>query len=338
MRNFNVIISLFLLFSCTSKKENQAIEGFTLKGLTQGTTYSIILAEDKINFQQQEIEHLLAAFDTILSTYISNSEISQLNNSIQHYSFKDENRFFKSCYELSQEVFKESNYQFDPSIYPLVKAWGFFNKSEIVPEQAQIDSLRAFISFEQDKLHSVKFDGDSVHFSKKDPRFKLDFNAIAQGYSVDVIADFIQSKGHKNYYVEIGGEVRVSGLNRSGEKWKLGIDVPDELEERESLATVKVTNCGLATSGNYRNYFEKDGKKYGHILSPTTGYPGKTDILSTTVIHKNAALADAYATVFMLLGKEKSITYCKDHPQIQLLLVYLDEENQMKVYKTANFE
>lgn len=337
MRSFNVIISLLLLFSCTAPKEKN-IEGSTLTGYTQGTTYSIIIAEEKINFEQQEIDQLLAAFDTILSTYIPKSEISKLNNSEHQHSFSDKHGFFKTCYQLSQQIYVESKGLFDPSIYPLVKSWGFYNKAEIIPTQHQIDSLLEFISFEPEKLHTVTFKGDSVHFTKKDARFKLDFNAIAQGYSVDVVADFIQSRGHKNFYVEIGGEVRVAGKNRSAEKWNLGIDVPDELEERESLTSIAITNCGIATSGNYRNYFEKDGKKYGHILSPKNGLPGITDVLSTTVIHRNAALADAYATVFMLIGKNESIAFCKNNPDVKLLLVYLDKENNMQVYKTPNFK
>lgn len=334
MLNYSVIISVFFLFSCAQKSNPE--KGFTLSGNTQGTTYTIIIAEDTINFQQEEITNLLAEFDTVLSSYIPVSEISRLNRSEAAYSFSDPYHFFKECYELSQEVYKNSNGLFDPSVYSLVKDWGFFDKNGHVPSDKAIDSILQFTGFENQKYHMVLFDADSVRFLKKDTRFQLDFNAIAQGYSVDVLANFIEKRGHRNYYIEIGGELRLKGKNREGENWKIGIDIPDELPDREIISTLSVSNCGLATSGNYRNYFEKDGKKYGHILSPLTGRPTVTDVLSATVKHKNAALADAYATVFMLLGKQKGIEFLSKNKEIEVLLVYLDEKNNMQVFSTMN--
>lgn len=337
MLNYSVIISvLFFLFSCAPQK-SVPDKGFTLSGYTQGTTYTIIVAEDSLHFQQQEIDELLAAFDTILSTYIPESEISRLNASGSNYAFKDTHAFFKNCYTISQDVYLNSNGLFDPSVYPLVKEWGFFDRSEHVPDQRVIDSILQFTGFENAQHHTVLFESDSVKFTKKDPRFKLDFNGIAQGYSVDVIADFIESRGHKNYYVEIGGELRVKGTNKEGKQWSIGIDTPSEGNQEHSIMTaVAITDCGMATSGNYRNFFEKDGKKYGHTLYPKTGKPIATDVLSATVVAESAALADAYATVFLILGKEKGLKFLEKNKHLKVLLIYVDSANQLKIYTTID--
>ena len=332
MRNYSVIISLILLFySCNSNQE----VGFELHGQTQGTTYTIIVAEDKLNFDQSEVTTLLADFDTILSTYIPESKISQLNESTNGYTFEDKHQFFKTCYELSLSVYNNTTGLFDPSVYNLINAWGFYKKIESFPEQQVIDSVLQFTSFEPGKFYSVQFNENSVHFQKNDSRFKLDFNAIAQGYSVDVLADFIEKRGHQNYYIEIGGEIRLKGKNRSGKKWQIGIDVPDELEEREAISTLSISDCGIATSGNYRNYQERNGKIYGHIVSPKTGYPIETAVLSATVIHKNAALADAYATVLLLLDQQEAIKYMQKN-KLQGILIYLDLNKNYKIYQQFN--
>lgn len=342
--NYSVIISgLIFLFSCTSQSSKD--ERFSFSGQTQGTTYSIIIAEESVNFTQSDIDRLLASFDTVLSTYINDSHISGLNNSPHTYSFRDNYFFFKNCYEQAQKVYQNSDGLFDPSVYSLVKEWGFFNRNETIPKTHQIDSILTFTGFEKGKFHDVRFKDDSVFFVKYDTRFKLDFNAIAQGYSVDVVADFIESKGHENYYIEIGGELRLKGKNREGSdsyrNWKIGIDIPEEIDRKENrniITKLSVSDCGIATSGNYRNFFEKDGKKYGHILHPKSGKPVTTDVLSATVIAKNAALADAYATVFVLLGKNESEKFIIKNPELKVILVYIDTNNEMKIYRSKNLD
>ncbi|MCO5259287.1 MAG: FAD:protein FMN transferase [Crocinitomicaceae bacterium] len=336
MRNYSVIISLFFLFSCTSKNSEKVFH--TLSGFTQGTTYTITVVDDSLHFKQSEIDHLLAEFDTILSTYIDESKITQLNNSTTYFAFEDNYHFFKNCYNHSLAIYNETNELFDPSIYPLVKQWGFYKKSNTVPAQAKIDSIIHFIGFKPELFHTVQFQNDSVYFQKKDERFKLDFNAIAQGYSVDVLAEFIENRGHKNYYIEIGGELRVKGKNSSEKDWTIGIDSPGNSSNHSTLTTLSVTNCGIATSGNYRNFFEIAGKKYGHILNPKTGYPVNSDIISVTVVAPNATLADAYATYFMIIGKEKTIQFVEKHNNIQVVLMYLDKMNQTVVYQSGKGE
>ena len=332
---YSVILSNLFFYSCSDSKG--AIKGFELKGNAQGTTYTIIVSEETIVFTQEEIDNILLDFDNVLSTYNLTSNLTLLNESKNEYAFLDKNHYFKKCYELSRSVYNSSNEVFDPSVFPLVKGWGFFKKMETPLSQNEIDSLLKFVSFEKDKLHSVKFKNDSVYFSKKDARFMLDFNAIAQGYSVDVLAEFIESKGCKNYYIELGGELRLSGKNREGKDWRIGIDTPEEAksenDERVITGILSVTDRSIATSGNYRNFYEKNGKKFAHTLNPKTGYPVEHNLLSATVIADNCGIADAFATVFMVVGLEESKKILANNSfNLEAVLIYQDQNGEMKIF------
>ena len=334
---WSVIIS-GLISSCSSN-ETHSITGHELHGNSQGTTYTIIIAEEHINVTKGEVDNLLAEFDTILSTYIPTSEISNLNSSVEEYCFNDENQFFKKCYEQSAVVFKESKGAFDPSVFPLVKGWGFFKKMETPLSQSEVDSLLTFVSFEKERLHSVNFFNDSVCFKKNDARFMLDFNAIAQGYSIDVLYDLLEKKGHHNFYIELGGELRVKGKNREGENWRIGIDTPKEVnngnETRSISGILSIANKAVATSGNYRNFYEKDGKKYAHTLNPTTGFPVQHNVLSATVIADNCAIADAYATVFMVVGMEEAkLIMSQSQFKLDAVLIYENKKGQLEMFTT----
>lgn len=305
------------------------MDGVVFTGETQGTTYTIILAEKKANFSQQEITDLLRRFDMSLSTYVDSSVITRLNQSKGEGSVVDESGYFKKCYFLSEEVFSNSKGAFDPSVYPLVEGWGFMKDLKTPLSKSKVDSILQFVSFEKGKFHDIRFSGDSIILNKKDDRFKFDFNAIAQGLSVDVVADFIQSRGHKNFYVEIGGEMVVKGKNRESKPWKIGIDVPKEnvkSEVRQLENVLSVSNRAIATSGNYRKFYIKDGKKYAHTLDPRTGYPVQHSLLSATVISGDCATSDAYATVFMVIGLEETKKFLKEHSDLGLE-VYLLYDN-----------
>ena len=327
------IINVFivtLLVSCETGSDQKVIEGSVFQGETQGTTYSIIIAEEDVHFKQTEIDSILAAFDASLSSYIKTSVISRLNSSEQEIILTDPSGFFKECYLQSQEIYEQTDGVFDPSVFPLVEGWGFMKNLETPLTEQKVDSILSFVGFKIDHLHSIQFSGDTIFLKKKDPRFKLDFNAIAQGFSVDVISDFIYSRGHRNYYVEIGGELVVKGLNREGKPWKIGIDAPTEhnrSDVRQLENIMSLSGKALATSGNYRKYYEIDGKKYSHTLNPKTGYPVEHSLLSATVICDKASTADAYATAFMVMGLEKTKMFLKDHPNLDLevYLIFDDE-------------
>jgi thiamine biosynthesis lipoprotein len=200
-----------------------------------------------------------------------------------------------------------------------VSLWGFFKDIDKAPTQTEIDSVLTFVGFENKKFYSY----ESGVLTKHDSRFKLVFNAIAKGQSVDVIADFLDKKRQESYFIEVGGEIRVKGMNDNGSKWVIGVDVPLESNTGTDGAThrklenyIEVTNRAVATSGNYRDFYELDGRKYSHTLSPVTGKPVRHNILSATVVAQDAASADAYATAFMVMGVEKTLALIKSHPEL----------------------
>jgi thiamine biosynthesis lipoprotein len=191
------------------------------------------------------------------------------------------------------------------------------------------------VSFEQHKLHSLYFErGASLITMKKHvPEFKMDFNAIAQGLSVDVLYTYIEAKGYKNFFVEIGGELKVKGKNKDGVKWKIAIDSPIEnLQQRQLDTVVHISNRGIATSGNYRKFYVKDGVKYSHTLNPKTGKPVTHSLLSATVIADKCSSADGYATAFMVMGTEEALHFVKQHPALKLevYLLYADEKGEIQ--------
>tara|TARA_B110000285_G_scaffold65622_1_gene75443 strand:+ start:976 stop:1980 length:1005 start_codon:yes stop_codon:yes gene_type:complete len=320
-----------LLSACVGKNENNTISQ-QFSGETQGTTYSIILSDSGESITQVEIDSLLHEFDLSLSTYIDHSVISKLNASKGTFLVSDHTHFFKDCYEISQYIYKLTNGEFDPSVFPLVKAWGFMNNMKSPLDQKSVDSLLKFVSFSEGVHHNMQFSGDKIHLNKIHDNFKLDFNAVAQGQSVDVVCEYIESKGYHDFYVEIGGELRTSGVNREALPWKVGIDSPQEaLKERVLDNILNLTNNAVATSGNYRKFYEIDGVKYSHTLSPKTGYPVRHSLLSATVIARTCAEADAYATAFMVMGLENSLTFVQNNPaeELEVYLLYSDDNGEI---------
>lgn len=302
---WSVIINL--LVACGSNDPVQ--ENFTeIWGEAQGTTYSIIICDKDVRVEKSEIDSILTAFDNVLSTYQSSSLISKLNGSKNGLNEVDKSGWFERCYLLSLEVFTQSNGAFDPSIMPLVDAWGFYKERNELPTEQMIDSLKQLVSFVPARNYSVRFIQDSIYFTKSKSEFRLDFNAVAQGLAVDVLSDFLKKKGASNYYIELGGEIVVSGKNREGDQWRIGIDSPTVSDSVRLLDKVmQVSNKGIATSGNYRKFYVENGKKYAHTIDPVSGKPVTHSLLSATVVSESAGLSDAWATVFMVLGKERSI-------------------------------
>ncbi len=334
----NAIISLFILSSCQEEIDRRSF--LEIQGETQGTTYTIIIVENDVTVTKNHIDSLFSSFDASLSTYISTSVISQLNESKEQFTIEDKTGYFKRCYGLSKDVFVKTNGAFDPSVFPLVKGWGFMNNVETPLSQSAVDSILTFISFEPDKLHSIRFENSSIELTKKHPSFQIDFNAIAQGLSVDVVDDFLKNKGYQNYYIEVGGELIVRGHNREGENWKIGVDAPKEnLDTRELNTILSISDKAIATSGNYRKFYEVDGVKYSHTLDPKTGFPVQHSLLSVTVIANDAARADAYATAFMVIGVKKTLEFIQTHPneELEVYLLYGDESGEINSRMSDGF-
>ena len=324
-------VSLFLL-SCSSNKTDQKFS--TIEGEAQGTTYSIILVGEKGEIKKDQIDSILQGFDRAVSNYLPNSLIGKFNSSKDTISFIDSCGYFKNCLIKSQFVYDNSKGAFDPSVFPLVVAWGFFDNRKSPLSKDSADLILPYISYQKDKLFSYEFINNQISFKKFDSRFKLDFNAIAQGYAVDVLANFIRQKGYTNFYVELGGEVYVSGLNRENEKWKIGIDLPTNTSKERVISEVlSVSNQAIATSGNYRKFYEYKGKKYAHTIDPKTGLQVVHNLLSATVIATDCATADGFATAFMVMGKNKTIDFLEQNSDLNLsvYLIY-DENGQVKSY------
>ncbi len=334
-----IFSSLLLVASCDSSSTSEERPRFSIQGETQGTTYEIIVTDPEILVTKAQIDSVLAEFDRALSTYIPTSIISRLNDAEADIVLEDKSGFFKSCYQQSQKVFKETDGAFDPSVFPLVKGWGFMDNVEDPLSQSEVDSLQQFVGF--DTLHTVSFKGKSIALSKDVSGYKLDFNAIAQGYSVDVLDQFLKKRGQKNYYIEIGGELMLRGTNAQNEKWAIGIDAPKENSTTHSVENcVRLSNEAIATSGNYRKFYEKDGKKYAHCIDPKSGFPVQHSLLSVSVIAPTCAEADAYATAFMVFGTSKTLEFVKKHPELKLKVYLLesDKDGSIKRLMSENFK
>lgn len=299
---------------------------YTFQGITMGKVgYDIKYLAPNNQGYEEDIDSLLKAFNQSLSTYISNSEISKFNQNNQ-FTFKS--KFFYPVLAKSQEIYELTNGAFDPTVAPLVNAWGFGFKKEAFPDSVKVDSLKELIDFRK-----ISFDKKKV--SKKNKEMILDFSAIAKGYAVDVVADFLKEKGIQNYMVIIGGEVVCKGKNQKGEIWKISITDPNYKQKSPSPLTFEVLaldNKAMATSGNYEQFYIKDGKKYAHTINPKTGFPVIHSLLSASVIAKDCMTADALATAFMVLGVEKSKNIIKKRQDIEGFLIYEDEQGKLKTF------
>lgn len=330
MKKLYFLIIVIFLTSCG--EDAPAKKEVKITGYAQGTTYNIVyISEDGIN-HQRSIDSLLIEIDNSMSTYQKNSLISKWNKSKDGDKIKfDEN--FVQVYNISEEVYHQTGGLFDPTVAPLVNAWGFGFEKESEVTQEIIDSTLILVGF--DKLISPH--GPSKFVVKINPQIKLDFNAVAQGYTVDVLGELLEKKGINNYLVEVGGELRAKGNNIKDTLWRVGIDKPlPNLKEREIEAIVSLDNLSLATSGNYRKFYEKDGKKYSHTINPKTGYPVEHNLLSATVIAKDCAYADAYATAFMVMGLDESKEFLAIHKQLMALLIFSDENGDLQTFTTNN--
>lgn len=279
---------------------------------------------------QKEIETELQKVDASLSPFNKNSVISRINRNED----VEPDSMFTHVFLLAKEISQRTGGAFDITVAPLVNAWGFGFKNEKSISPAQIDSLLQFVGFEKVNLT----DGKIV---KQDPRVTLDCSAIAKGYGSDAVARLFDRKGIQNYMIEIGGEIVVKGLNSRKQPWKVGINKPidDTLNIHSEIQTIlHATDVGIATSGNYRNFYYKDGKKYAHTIDPHTGYPVQHSILSATVVAKDCATADAYATAFMVLGLEGAQAVLDSVPEIQSYLIYSDEKGANQVYATPGLK
>ncbi|MCK8622832.1 FAD:protein FMN transferase [Prevotella sp. E13-27] len=293
-------------------------------GFIFGTVYNISYQSDKS--LKAEIEAEMKRVDAEFSMFNDSSTVSRFNRGERPRLSK----MFLEVYKLAFAVNKETEGAFDITVAPLVNAWGFGFKSKIMPDGRQVDSLRAMVGMK--KLTLVE--NDSI-LTKPDVRMMLDFSAIAKGYGSDCVARLLREHGVKNFMVEIGGEVVTQGISPKRLPWRIGVTKPieDSLQTSQELQTVlNVTDRAMATSGNYRNFYYQGGRKYAHTIDPRTGYPVQHSLLSSTVLADNCAVADAYATAFMVLGFEKTKEILERHKELMAYLIYTDNDGNYDVW------
>ncbi len=291
----------------------------SIRGMVFGTYYSIIYYdEDKTDFSN-DIDSILLEFNRSLSFYDEHSLLSKINRNQE--TVPDD--YFISVFTRAREISAETGGAFDATVFPLVNAWGFGTSGRAEMTARKIDSLMQFVGYGKIWLE----DG---HVRKADPRVQLDFNAIAKGYAADVIGMFLESVGVVNYLVEIGGDLVAKGIKPDGTRWRIGLEIPaeDAYEPQTWDYFVEIEDAGLATSGDYRRYYEEGGQRFSHTIDPSTGYPVTHHMMSVSVFAPDGMSADAYATACMVMGLEKAIDFIENHSDLEAYFIFARDDDE----------
>lgn len=329
MKNTVYLFGLMVfLFNC---RPNETVKNQT-RGNALGTTYSIIFIADKELDYQQEIDSVFRVLNQSMSTYIADSDISKIN---QGDSTIQVDKMFKEVFEISSKVHNASNGYFDPTVGVLANAWGFGPGDQMELDSLRVDSLLSYVGWGK-----VQLNGDNT-ITKSHPSIRFDFNAVAKGYAIDRLGAMLDEKGIKNYLVEVGGEVLARGKNLdSGKQWSVGIDDPQVENGRQLKQIVALKDVAMASSGNYRKFRvdPETGEKYVHTINPKTGFTKNSNVLATSVVAKTCAVADAFATSFMVMDLEDSKAVLENHDELEAYIIYLDRNGETQEFFTPGFE
>ena len=324
-----IFILSFLIFcvfvSCSSHRDNN-MHFTSIRGSVFGTNYTIsYYGPDTVDYRES-IDSIFAAFNQSLSYYQTSSLISRINRN-ETDSIDD---LFKVVFLRSMEIADETNGKFDPTVSPLVNAWGFGFERKSDVDASLIDSLKEFVGYEKAWL-----EGNRI--VKADARVQFDFNAIAKGYASDVVGDFLESKGIGTYLVEIGGDLVAKGVKPDGSKWRIGLERPASsmFDAQEWDHIVEIKDIGLATSGNYRRYYEVDGQRYSHTIDPATGYPVEHALLSVSVFAPDGLSSDGYATAFMVMGFEKALAFVEAREDLEAYFIVSSNEKEFDTFASS---
>ncbi|MDN3204327.1 FAD:protein FMN transferase [Algoriphagus sediminis] len=309
--------------------ETEVVGKISLNGQTMGTTYNVTYLDDSGRDFKVQIDSVLEVFNLSLSTYIPTSEISRFN---QNDTLVYEYPFMYPILNRSKEIYEETGGAFDPTVGPLVNIWGFGPGGPEMKDSVDIRKMVNSVGFD-------KITFDETQLTKSDSAIYLDFSAIAKGYGVDVVAKFLSDKGIQNYLVEIGGDLAAKGVNDKGELWKLGVNRPNEESSSSDIYNiVALQDKGMATSGNYRNFYVRDSVMISHTIDPKTGYPVRHGLLSATVIAADCMTADAYATAMMVMGTEKAIELDERLDEIEVFLIYGDGDGGYESFASESLK
>ena len=335
MNRIWLVILLFLLLSgCQNQQQapTASTNYHKISGQTMGTSYTITYRSTNNEALQPAIETLLKAINLGVNTYDPEAVISKFNQAAATLPIDTSSyglHFYVNA-KAATTIFKATEGAFDPTVMPLVNYWGFgYTEKRAVTnvDSIKVDSLLALVGYENVELVQ---DGTSIIARKKIAALQLDFGGIAKGYGVDEIGRLLEQKGIQDYLVDIGGEIRAKGVNKRGVSWQLGINTPsEEAGLTDYLAVIALENRSMATSGNYRNFYEVNGIKYAHTIHPKTGYPELNTLLSTTVIAEECMIADGFATAFMTMGLEKAYAIAVSRSDLEAYFLYSNNDGTL---------
>ncbi|MCE1197764.1 MAG: FAD:protein FMN transferase [Marinilabiliales bacterium] len=327
LRSFVVCGIAYLLMTCAVEKP---LKIYRMTGAAQGTYYAITYSSDSNEDLQPQVDSLFKQFDRSVSSYLPSSVISRINN---NDTTARTDAIYTLLFQKSMEVSANSGGAFDVTVGPLVNGWGFGFAHKAQMTQAVVDSLLPLVGYKKVRLENGKL-------LKADPRMRIDFDAIAQGYCSDWLGRFLESKGINNYLIDVGGEVLGKGTKPDGRPWSVGIETPAQnaTDERKVQAILTLRDMAISTSGSYRKYFEENGVRYSHTIDPANGYPVKHNLLSVSVLAPDCITADAYATAFMVMGVEKSRAFLLNHPELNAYFISDDQKGGYLFYHTPGFD
>ena len=317
------MIGLVMLAACGRQPQR-----IVLQGLAQGSYYAVTYFDEENRNFQPKIDSIFHAVDMSVNLWVDSSIISKVNRN-EDVTLDS---IFIDNFNIAQEAARLSDGYFDPTISPIVAAWGFSYKSgdSITPQL--IDSLKQLVNYRKICIENGKV-------IKENPDMKLDFNAIAQGYTSDMIAAFLESRGINNYLVDTGGEIMARGSKPNGQPWIVGIEKPAENWDSEQVVQTRIAlrDKGLVTSGSTRKYVERNGRRYSHCIDPKTGYPVEHNVLSATVLAENSVWADALASICMVMGMEKSLPLIESMDGVEAYYIFVNEQNELETFATEGF-
>lgn len=323
MRKLGIVIPLIIVCACSRSPQKTV-----LQGLAQGSYYAITYYDSQNRNFQKEIDSIFHAVDLSVNLWVDSSVICKVNRNEEVAL----DQIFIDNFNIAQEAARLSDGYFDPTISPLVAAWGFSVKHGDSITSQLIDSLRQLVDYRNVRIE----DGKVV---KENLDMKLDFNAIAQGYTSDLIGAFLESKGVMDYLVDVGGEIMARGSKPDGSLWVVGIEKPAANWDAERVVQqrVELKDKGIVTSGSYRKYVERDGKRYSHCIDPKTGCPVEHNLLSATVIANNSVWADALASICMVMGLEQSLDIIDSMEGVEAYYIFVNDKNELETFATAGF-
>jgi thiamine biosynthesis lipoprotein len=323
-KSFLVILALLALASCDNQPKK-----IILQGLAQGSYYAITYYDEQGRNFQREVDSIFRVVDRSVNLWVDSSVICKVNRNEEVTL----DSIFVDNFRIAQEAARLSGGYFDPTISPIVAAWGFSAKTgdSITPQL--IDSLKQLVDYRKVRIENGKV-------VKENPAMQLDFNAIAQGYTSDMIASFLESRGISNYLVDTGGEIMAKGNKPDGKPWIVGIEKPADNWDSEQVVQTRIAlrDKGLVTSGSTRKYVERNGKRYSHCIDPTTGYPVEHQLLSATVLAEISVWADALASLCMVMGMERSLETIEAMDGVEAYYIFVNAEGELETFATEGFD